>query len=266
MFLLASLTRHAKYAKLSRVLCVFFAIQCLLALPMGIMLIRTPPNELYPRFHGGPNFELFDRTLAREISVQANELGFVSSITFLQEEIMPAVFDTINYESGLTYRVILATRFDAWEDEGVDIHSNLFAITPQYIFYRDRTSFLAVPTRLIPAWVIEEMNYNELFNHLALYNRYFTSIVAPVFLLIFIVFFIAQALMYGAAVWLFGFWVKLSGNMSVKERFAVCAFASVPAGLAGFIIGLFIPVLHVFISQLIMIYVSYKAIKDFWNA
>lgn len=220
------------------------------------------PAVLYARNHGGPHFEFFDRTWAGHVSVTEDEQGFVSGIDMYEA----MVFDSRDDERGHAYRVIVAPRYDAWEDAGVDVHRYLIAVTPEYIFYRDFYSHLAVPTHFVAAWVLEVMDYPELFNHLALFNRYFTSIVMPVFLQTTVVFLISQILMIAAAIWLFGHWQKLSGNMSVKERLAVCTFASVPANLVAFVIGIFLPVFHVFAAQLIMIYVSYKAMKEYWNA
>jgi len=266
MFIWAALARHAKYARLSRVFCVFFIVQSLLALPVGISMLREEPAVLFPRIHDGPFFEIFDRSWADGVIVEADENGFTALVSPPLGVTWPMVFDTFDYERSQTYRVLLAPAFDTWEDEGLSVHHYLIVITPEYIFFRDSNASLAVATGRVSAWAIEDMAIEELFNHLALFNRYISGIVAPVFLLIFIVFFIVQTLIYIACVWLFGNWQKLSGNMTVRERFATCTFASVPAGLLAFAIGILLPVVHIFIFQLTMIYFSYKAIKEFLNA
>ena len=251
MYIFASLARHAKYAGLTRILCIFLAVQSLIAAPIGVMLLRDPPAVFYPRIHGGPLFESFDRTWAGYIEVGQNELGFVSGIIVTPGEFVHG-----------SYGVLLIDEDIDWID---CIHDFMFVITPNYVFYVDGNSFLGLPARLLPAWVLTDMAIEELFNHLALYNAYFVGIVAPVFLLIFIVILITQSLMMLASVWLFGHWVKLSGNMDRQELFSVCTFSSIPAGLAGFAVGIVLPVIHIFIAQLIMIYVSYRAIKEYVN-
>lgn len=234
MFIWASIAKHAKDTRLFRVLCVFLAVQVLLAVPIGITLLRDPPSVLYPRVHGGPDFALFDRNWADEIEVTEDANGFASDIS--PSEI------SVEYES------------------------HYFIITPEYIFYKDANASLAIPTNLVSAWALREGNLEEIFDHLALFNRYFSSIVAPLFLMIFVVFAASQGLICLAAVWLFGYWQMPLGYLNVRERFAVCTFASVPAGILGFAIGIFLPIFHIFLFQFGMIYFSYKAMKEYWNA
>ena len=250
MFAFAGIARHAKYAKLSRILCIYFTITCLVSVPIGLMLIRDPPAVFYPRIHGGPDFNNFSRDWADNLTIISDENGFISDL-----EIIPSVFYSYDTKVLILYDYNYIPETEHY----------MFVITPEFLFYIDNNSFLGLPIYLLPAWVLEDMFIEEIFNHLALYNAYFTSIVAPVFLLVFIIFFVSQSLIMFAAVWLFGHWVKLSGNMSTLERFSVCTFSYVPAGLIGFVTGIFLPVLHIFIAQLVMIYISYKSIKEFWN-
>jgi len=261
MYIWASLARHAKYARLSRVLGVFLIIQCLLALPVGFTFLRDPPALFYPRVHGGPFFEFFDGSQQWGI-IEGDENGFVRFISPAEGVTWPVVFANDDYERHMSYSVKIAPRYE-YVTGDTDFN---FVITPEYIFYQDSNAMLAVPTRLVPVWVLEEMDFMELFNHLALYNRYFSSVVAPVFVLVFFVIFISQLLIYVAAVWLFGQWQKLSGNMTIRERFAVCTFASVPAVILGVAFGFFLPIMHLLIFQLLMIYCTYRAMKEFLNA
>jgi len=258
VFIWAPLARQAKYAKLSRVILVFIAMQSLLALPVLFDFVRTPPDVFYPRIHGGPDFELFDSSWASRIYVVEDEIGFIDHIDApLPGDQWPMIYmDTSPY-----HRVVLTTADESltFEEPGLFV----FVVTRDYFFYLDSRTMLSIPVARIPAWVIQEMNHRELFNHLTLANRYFTSTVMPIFLLIFIVFFLSQVLMTVAAVWLFGQWRKLMGKMTVKERFSVISFASVPAGLVGMLVGFVFPIVHILAFQLLMIYISYKAMKEF---
>jgi len=261
MFIWATIAKHAKYARLSRILCVFLIVQCVLSIPVAVVLLRDPPAVMYPRLHGGPMFEYFDRNWNDYIEVVPDEIGFVEEILFVGSG--PIL---LRADYGFSHHVLLAPSYEYVANiTDVDAHF-LLAITPQYIFYRDETSMLMIPTEALPAWVIEDAYIEEIFNHLALGNRYFSGIIAPVFVMIFVVFLVMQVFIYGASVWLFGSWQKLSGNMTIKERFAVCTFASVPAVIVGLAFGLFLPIVHLFIFQLAMIYVTYKAMKEYFNA
>jgi len=240
-------------------------MQCLLAIPVGVNMLRDEPAIFYPRMHGGPYFEFFNGTWVQEnILVEANDRGFVSSISEPVGVTWPVSFGSYDEERDKRYFVIIASSFGDWEDEWFSAHDYTLAISPEYIFYSDATAMLAVPTHLVGAQALEDMDLRELFNTLALYNRYFTSILAPAFAVTTLVHLATQVLIMAAAVLLFGQWQKLSGNMSIRERFSVCTFASVPANAIGFLIGFVLP-MHVFIAQLIMIYVAYKAMKEYWN-
>ena len=264
MFLWATLARYARHAKLIRVLCIFIAMQSLITIPVGISMLRDPPDIFYPRIHGGPFFEYFDTTVVDFLEVTEDDRGFVSSLRILTDSYPNDlfVFDTTD-ENGNVYWVVIADEYGVMPDEKLSGCDFFFAITPDYIFYRDSNSQLVIETTTVSAWALEEPDFREIFNHLALGNRYISSIVAPVFLLIFIVMLAAQTVIMLAAVWFFGQWVKLSGTMTVKERFSICALATVPAGLISFAVGLFVPIIHVFIAQLLMIYFSYKAMKEY---
>ena len=267
MFIWAPLARHAKYARLSRVILVFLAMQSLLALPVLFTFLRTPPNVFYPRIHGGPDFELFDQSWAPWIDIVEDEIGFIQEINLLPEMRLPMVFardraDSPYLAEALPHQVVITSSYVGIPELG-SYPLFMFVITPEYFFYHDSNALLAVPVERVPGWVLRDMNLPELFNHLALYNRYFSSIVMPVYLLIFLVFLLSQFVICVAAIWLFGQWRKLSGTMTVRERFSVLSFASVPAGLAGMLIGFVVPIAHVFIFQLLMIYIAYKAMKEF---
>jgi hypothetical protein len=264
MFIWATIVKHAKSAGLPRVLCVFFIVQCALTIPIGIVLLRDRPAVFYPRIHGGPDWEGFDKSWVEYIEVDENESGFIQDIRKTTAGEHASVFD--NFENGSLFRVILAPTHEGIIDFDTPERNYTFVITPEYILYRDANASLAVPAGLVSAWAVREGALEEIFDHLALYNRFFSSIFAPVFILMFVVFFAMQVLMCFAIVWLLGYWQKLSGNMTVRERFAVCTFASVPAGALGFALGIIFPIAHIFLFQLGMLFFTYKSMKEYFNA
>jgi hypothetical protein len=245
--------------------------------------------------HGGPDWLNFDRGWAETIDVVPDNNGFTAEIYILRtlavspvegshftvpdrvslSQIGAMVYPKGAVHNGDSYRVIIAPHHDYIQDEirslrydgsGYAPADYYFVITPQYIYYRDGNASLAVPVGLVSAWALQQGNLEEIFDHLALHNRYFSSIVAPAFLWIFIVFFVSQTVIILTTVWLFGYWQKILGNMNIRERFAVCTFASVPAGILAFAVGIFFPVFHIFLFQFGMIYFTYKSMKEFFNA
>ena len=256
MFIWAPLARHAKYARLGRVVLVFLAVQSMLSLPVLFLFMRTPPAVFYPRVHGGPYFGAFCSQWADEVAIIEDEIGFTKILEIPNDE-------AASFIGTDSRHIVRLAQLDA---EGDVLNSGggwLFVLTPHHIFYSDENTVMTVPVNLVPAWVLQEMNLAEVFNHLALYNSYFAGIVMPVFLLVFIVFFMSQAMLTVAAIWLFGQWRKFLGSMTVKERFSVITFASVPSGVLGAAAGFFLPVIHIFIFQLVTIYISYMAMKEF---
>ncbi|MDR2546542.1 MAG: hypothetical protein LBC96_03400 [Lachnospiraceae bacterium] len=255
--LLQALTKKALKAGFFRVLCLFLLVQSLLVIPIGLLVLREEPSGFYPRIHGGPDLDHFDRAFLDYITIAADANGFISSL------IVPQTlhFDSIDEEQEETYRVIVTAVMTNIEELQSDV-DYILVVTSDYLFYRDTNAVLGVPLSLVSAWALAQGDYRELFNHLALYNRYFASIVAPVLLLILLVIVVTQALMILAAAWLFGYLQRLSGNMTYAERVKVCVYATVPASFLGLVIGVVIPVVHIFAAQLIMIYIAYQAMKE----
>jgi len=226
--------------------------------------------------HGGPDWEDFQRGFTSDIYVTEDERGFIDGIYFLTypNEVMRTplheiqnAYDYFDFERFLWDRGIEAVSFVPRYDYigwlgSVTYH---FIISPEYIFYRDRNSLLAIPTNHVSAWALREGNLEEIFDHLALANRYFSGIIAPIFILLFVVFLFSQVALIVAAVWLFGWWQKTSGFLNWRARLAVCVFASVPAALISFALGLFFPLIHVFLFQFGMIYFAYKTLKEYFN-
>jgi len=263
LYIWASLARHARTARFSRVLCVFFMVQFLLTVPVAVAVFREPPSVMYPRMHGGPDWALFSREWADVIQVTADERGFAQGLYTPAAGHENWHIDTGSAAQGNLTRIVFAPRYDAWADTSANY---LFVFTPEYIFYRDARTALALPLHMVSAWAVQAGDLEEIFNHLALHNRYFSGVVAPMLAMVFIVFMFSQGVIYLAAVWLFGHWQKFSGYMTARERFSVCVFAAVPAGLISMAIGIFVPMLYAFLFPFIMLLFAYKALKEYWNA
>jgi len=277
MFIWASIAKHAKRASLTRVLCVFFGLVSLLTVPVGISILGDPPHVFYPRMHGGPDWDTFDRSWVDDIYVVEDERGFIEGVywvTFDEYElqILPMMIhlsevrrplSVLSYEQAYLGHVSFIPHYDF--PTSVTNAAYHFIFSPEYIFFRDATSSLVIPTHMVSAWALREVNLEEIFDHLALYNRYFSSIVAPMFIFLFATFLFSNAAIMLAAVWLFGWWQKTAGFLNWRERLAVCVFASIPAALIAFAIGLFFPIVHAFLFQFIMLYFAYKTLKEYFN-
>ncbi|MCL2188912.1 MAG: hypothetical protein FWC16_08335 [Defluviitaleaceae bacterium] len=224
-------------------LCVFLMVQVVLTLPVAVEFVTQPPSVMYPRLiHGGEmDWGMFDRSWVNDIRVFYDSNGFATEI------------------SGVNIPLYISAQVSGGDPVA-------FTFTNENIFYRDGQTALTLPLTMVSAWAIQEGDLAEIFDHLALHNRYFSSIVAPWILMMFMAFLISQVVIYFATVWLLGFWEKTSGSMTATERCKVCIFAAIPAALIAMVIGFILPLFHVFIFQFLMIYFAYKALKDYWNA
>lgn len=264
-----TLAKYAKRTKLSHLICMFLIIQILVSLPLAINLIKNPPSVSYTHTHGGPVFSNFSNIWAGGVIFTSDESGFVRSMYmidaahFYDGNFLGRIYETYDAERDRTYVVEVAPFFSALIIEGTPLGmaDYAFAITPEYIFFRDAHSSLFAPTSRIPTVVLENMDYEELFNHIVRYNNYFVRVLAPIYLQTTLIFFLLQIVLYAIIIWLQ--WKKLSDNMTLAESFAVCAVSSVPAGVSAFIFGLILPVTHIMFFQLLMIYFSYKTTRNY---
>jgi len=265
MFIWASIAKHAKRAGLTRVLCVFLGLVSLLTIPVGIAIISDPPHIFYPRIHGGPDWDVFDRSWVDRIHVTEDERGFLDEIYWVPYEPTRSYIPLRDLDDALVFTRYVS--FMPRHDFPVEMEGTVyqFIFTPEYIFFRDAHASLVIPINMVSAWALREGNLEEIFDHLALYNRYFSGIVAPTFIFLFATFLFSNAVMLAAAVWLFGWWQKTAGFLHWRERLAVCVFASIPAALLAFVLGLFLPVVHIFLFQFGMIYFAYKTLKEYFN-
>ncbi len=134
-------------------------------------------------------------------------------------------------------------------------------ITGDYVSYTDAHSGMAMPSGIIPEDVTGGRDYKEIYNCLALYKGYYARVLLPICMAAGAVLFVSQLMLYVCACWLYGLTRKMTTYMTMPQRFAVCVYASLPAVLPGVVIGFFMPVFHLFIFQLVMLFTAYKVLE-----
>ena len=273
MFIFAPLARKAKHARLPRVLFYFLSMQIALMLPVAIMLMRTEPAAMHLRLYGGPVISQFSGEPDLGIAITEGPDGFIQELSiseellYKNEYVFEAAGDSPEADTPAAPEThTYGLRVSEWreslliEDTGTDY---LFGITPQYAYYVDANSKLAIAVELLPAWVLRDLDFNELFNYLAINANYFGGQLMPVLLLVCVGFFLMQLVYYGVLALLFGLMRKTTTHMTIRERFTVAVYASLPIFPFGFLIGLALPFFHVVIFQLIVIYTTYKTINEY---
>jgi hypothetical protein len=162
--------------------------------------------------------------------------------------------------------------YTLFKTEPWDMYARLYGETDfevSMVFTEGTLSFngehlqMAMPLDIVPDWVIQERDMKEMFNYLFLYNRYFTDLLLPVMLFIAAGFFITQILFYVCVSWMFGQTRLMTTYMTMKERLVICVYASLIAMFPGMLVGFIMPVLHILIFEVIVIYVAYKVSQEY---
>jgi len=142
-----------------------------------------------------------------------------------------------------------------------EITSSHFEIVDDYVVYRHGDTVLAAPFEYFPQSDFDRGDYNEIFDRLALLNNYYRDMLLPVMLLISIMLAMMLVTTSGMLAGVMGLGRKLDHALSFGTRlrvFAVCAWLpAIPSMLVGFII----PIFHVFIYQLVLIYLAWRVQK-----
>jgi ABC-type multidrug transport system permease subunit len=142
-----------------------------------------------------------------------------------------------------------------------EITSSHFDIIDDYVVYRHGDTVLAAPARYFPQSDFDRGDYYEIFDRLALLNNYYRDMLMPVMLLMSFMLSMMLITISGMLAGVMGLGRKMEHALPFGKRlrvFAVCSWLpAIPALLVGFII----PIFHVFIYQLVLIYLAWKVQK-----
>jgi len=136
-----------------------------------------------------------------------------------------------------------------------------FDIVDGYVVYSHGDTVLVAPAEYFPQSDFDRGDYNEIFDRLALLNNYYTDMLMPIMLLMSLMFTLMLITISGMLAGVMGLGRKMEHALPFGKRlrvFAVCSWLpAIPALLVGFII----PIFHVFIYQLALIYLAWKVQK-----
>ena len=144
---------------------------------------------------------------------------------------------------------------------GFEITSSHFEIVENYVVYRHGDTVLAAPAEYFPQSDFDRGDYNEIFDRLALLNNYYLDMLLPIMLLMSLMITMMLISISGMLAGVMGLGRKMDHALPFGKRlrvFAVCSWLpAIPALLVGFII----PIFHVFIYQLVLIYLAWRVQK-----
>jgi len=140
-----------------------------------------------------------------------------------------------------------------------------FEISSDEIIFRDtdsgRGTVLVAPLEFFPESDLIDENAGEIFDRLALLNSYYSDMLLPIMLLLFLISSVALLSLSGMLAGLMGLGRKMTHELTIGKRlriFAVCFWLpALPSAAIGFIL----PVFHLLIYQLMLGYLAWRVQK-----
>jgi hypothetical protein len=140
-----------------------------------------------------------------------------------------------------------------------------FEISGDEIIFRDtsggRSTTLTAPLEFFPEADLINENAGEIFDRLALLNNYYSTMLLPIMLLIFLISSVSVLSLSGLIAGMMGIGRIMTHSLTIEKRlriFAVCFWLpAIPSAVVGFIL----PVFHLLIFQIIVGLLAWRVQK-----
>jgi hypothetical protein len=140
-----------------------------------------------------------------------------------------------------------------------------FEISGDEIIFRDtsggRSTALTAPLEFFPEADFINENAGEIFDRLALLNNYYSTMLLPIMLLIFLISSVSVLSLSGLIAGMMGIGRIMTHSLTIGKRlriFAVCFWLpAIPSAVVGFIL----PVFHLLIFQIIVGLLAWRVQK-----
>ena len=248
--LYARFARRAEEASFASLTVSVLCALVLLCVPLFFSLLKQNPHELYGRFYGFEINSLPEIKLADHVSFAEDEKGFISEMKITEQL---SVFK--GSDSFIIVDEFPPRQFNDFGGIGGII------ISPEEIIFSHGGNVLAARTSFMPVWAFEENNFFEIFDRLALVNRYYRDFFLPAFLMLSAMCAAATVSLSVMTAALVGLGRKFTHVLSMRRRlraFASCAWLPAVAAAA---FGFAFPVFHFFVYQLALIYLAWQTQK-----
>jgi len=150
----------------------------------------------------------------------------------------------------------ISARFSNFE-----INPSNFDIVDGYVVYQHEDTVLAAPAEYFPQSDFDRGDYNEIFDRLALLNNYYIDMLLPIILLMSLMFTLMLISISGMLAGVMGLGRKMDHALPFGKRLRVFAVCSWLPAIPAFLVGFIIPIFHVLIYQLALIYLAWKVQK-----
>jgi len=254
---LTMLAEQAENGKMSSIAGAFTLSLVLLILPIMILILRSPPHELFGRYYG-VDFSIFEGFAPEEhdIAIQSDDAGFITSV-----RVGPDADGLVVVTPG---GGVLALFKNIEDMEGLPEEAGgkpVFGISDEFFFFADKGTQLLTPVGSLPRTVLDEWNVRELFNYLALNNSWFSRFMFPAMLLVVAIAIFMVLGFYLIIAAIFGMTRIMSHKMPMGKRVRALMVCSYPSAILSCLVGFIMPVMHLFVFQLLLIFIAFGVSK-----
>ena len=146
---------------------------------------------------------------------------------------------------------------------GVDVGEEAaFGFTAEYVSYGDEYTQLMMPLADLPAWALEERNFQEIFDNLALRNGYYGRFLLPALAMRLVIVPAILLVYYIGIGYVLGLTRLESHRLPFRRRVKCLIVTSYAPAALCFPIGLLMPVMHLFLFQLFGMLLGYMVLKE----
>ena len=243
-------SRLAENAERSKPGALFMSILCAvvaLTIPVMLSLLRQRPCDMYSRILNADFDSLPQAHISDYLTISDDGGGFIKTPA--------ALVKRQTLENG-DVKVIFSETPPAAADGGI-----VLAFSPEAVVFLHGSTALAAPLNTIPLWAADECDYLEIFDRLALQNGYYGRVYLPVALVVSLACVLMVASLAVMAAGLLGMGRKLTHALPMGKRLRVFAACSWPPALVSLLAGLVVPVFHLLLFEIMLIYLAYKTQK-----
>jgi len=247
---LTMLAKQAEEGKRGRVAGAFLLSFILLVIPVVVFVMRTPPHELFGRYYG-VDFGVFAgfSPAANGVEVHPDGDGFIADVR------VASGARIVHTPGG--GKVALG---NDPEDIALPTDEPCLGITDEYIFYAGQGTRLLIPSTQLPYAVLDGgdgvWDAQELFDDLALYNNWFARFAFPAALLVSMIAVLMLLAFHLIIAAIFGLTRIMSHKMPMGKRMRVLMVCSYPPAVLCCLLGFLLPMMHLFIFELLLIFVA----------
>lgn len=227
----------------------------LLFLPVFITLVRLNPTQLYSRLY----------------SIDINDFHQLSSnIDQLNIDIVEsdgAILDVIVEKESLIEDdksgIAIIKKITDEKLSKLDITKKHLIFSEEEIVYIDINNQLAMDIKLLPSKFLNKMDYKEIFDYLSISNNYFGKFLFSISNLLLAVVFVLQLLFYCVVALLLALVGLKSNYIKYLDRIKILLVLSITPSIICTLIGFFLPAIHLFLFQILVMLLAFKSYKNY---